>query len=224
MAASARIGDYAVIGDGRSAALVSQSGSVDWLSWPRFDSPSLFARLLDADAGHWRIAPAGASAVERSYLADTNVLETRFRTASGAAVVTDLMPVASEEDKARRLWPEHHLLRLVECTEGEVAIEMEFAARPGYALERPRLRAAGRFGVRIETRDGLLLLRCDGPLDIAGDDTVRSLVHLTAGQSMTASLTFAAEGPAIAPALEEARELIAVSAGWWRTWCGTRGA
>jgi GH15 family glucan-1,4-alpha-glucosidase len=224
VAASARIGDYAVIGDGRSAALVSRSGSIDWLSWPRFDSPSLFARLLDPDAGHWRVAPVGACAVERSYLADSNILETRFRTASGAAMVTDLMPVASEEDKARRLWPEHHILRLVECTEGEVAIEMEFAARPGYALERPRLRAAGRFGVRIETRDGLLLLRCDGPLEIAGDDTVRSLVHLTAGQTMAASLTFAVEGPAIAPPLEEARELIAGSAAWWRAWCDTRGA
>ena len=223
MPASARIGDYALIGDGRSAALVSRSGSVDWLTWPRFDSPSLFARLLDPDAGHWRLAPAGATSVERGYIADSNVLETRFLTASGAAVLTDLMPVAGEEDKARRLWPEHHLLRRVECSEGEVEVEMELAARPGYALERPRVRAAGRFGVRIETRGGLLLLRCDGPLEIAGDGTIRSLVHLTAGQTMTASLTFAAEGPAIAPPLDQASELIAGSVAWWRAWCGTRG-
>jgi GH15 family glucan-1,4-alpha-glucosidase len=224
VAASARIGDHAVIGDGRSAALVSRDGSVDWLAWPRFDSPSLFARILDPDGGHWRIAPAGDGAVERAYLEDTNVLETRFRTATGAAVLTDLMPVASEEAKRRVLWPEHHLLRLVECTDGEVMIEMELCARPGYALERPRLRRAGRFGIRIETRDGLLLLRSDGPLEIDDRGTVRSRVRLAAGQSMAASLTMAVEGPAIAPGLESARELVDGSAAWWRTWCRTRGS
>ena len=117
VSASARIGDYAVIGDGRSAALVARDGSLDWLCWPRFDSPSLFARVLDPDAGHWRLAPAGASEVDRGYLEDTNILQTRFRTAAGAAVLTDLMPVTDERDKGRRLWPEHHILRLVECTE-----------------------------------------------------------------------------------------------------------
>ena len=223
VSASARIGDYAVIGDGRSAALVARDGSLDWLCWPRFDSPSLFARVLDPDAGHWRLAPAGASEVDRGYLEDTNILQTRFRTAAGAAVLTDLMPVTDERDKGRRLWPEHHILRLVECTEGEVTVEMELVPRPGYGLGRARLRDAGRFGVRIETRDGLLLCRSDGPLEIA-DGVVRSMVRLTAGQSIGFSLTFAIEGPAIAPPLETARDLIAGSATWWRGWCGTQAA
>ena len=224
MIASARIGDYAVIGDGRSAALVSHRGSVDWLCWPRFDSPSFFARVLDPDGGHWRIGPVGDHEVTRRYLEDSNVLETRYRTAGGAAVLTDLMPVTDEKDKCRRLWPEHHLLRLIECTEGEVMVEMELWPRPGYGLERARLRDAGRFGVRIETRDGLFLLRAGGPLEIAADGAVRSLVRLAAGQSMAASLTFACEGPAIAPPLEEARSLIAGSAAWWRGWCRTPAA
>jgi len=226
VATSTRINDYALIGDGRSAALVSRSGSVDWLCWPRFDSPSLFGRLLDPDAGHWHLAPKGAVAgqTERRYLPDSNVLETSFRSAAGALVLTDLMPVTDERDKRRRLWPENHLLRVVACTEGEVMVEMELAPRPGYALERARLRDAGRLGVRIETRGGLLLLRSDAPLDIAGG-AVRSLARLTAGQSIAFSLTFACDGPAIAPPLGAAAAgLVAGSTAWWRGWSRTGGS
>src|SRR3970282_102891 len=99
------ISDYGVIGDMRSTALVSRDGSIDWLCWPRFDSPSIFAALLDEQGGQWRLAPEGPGRVTRRYLERTNVLETRFETGDGVAVLTDFMPVASEEDKNRRLVP-----------------------------------------------------------------------------------------------------------------------
>ena len=109
------IGDYALIGDGRSAALVSRDGSLDWLCWPRFDSPSIFAALLDtARGGRFRVRPTGTFRSERRYLPDTNVLETVFHTASGAVALRDLMPVVSEEDKRAALIPEHEVLREVE--------------------------------------------------------------------------------------------------------------
>jgi GH15 family glucan-1,4-alpha-glucosidase len=219
--ASTPIGDHALIGDGRSAALVSQSGSIDWLCWPRFDSPSLLGRLLDPDAGHWQLAPRDVRHSERVYLDDTNILETCFQTASGTATVTDLMPVTDEHDKGRQLWPEHHLLRLVTCREGQVAVDMELLPRPGYALGGARIRDAGRLGVRIETREGLYLLRSDAPLSIGNDGAIRASADLAADQSIAFSLTLAIEGPAIAPDLTHAEDLVSGSTAWWRGWSRT---
>src|ERR1051326_1062951 len=127
------IKDYAVIGNCRAAALVSRSGSIDWLCWPRFDSGSWLGRLLDDKAGVWSFAPSGPCKIERQYEPDTNVLRTTFRSATGIVRLTDLMPVLSEEDKHRHLTPDHEILRIMECQEGEVAGEMVLEPRPDYA-------------------------------------------------------------------------------------------
>src|SRR5580700_12112349 len=89
--ASLPIGDYALLSDCRSAALVSRAGSLDWLCFPRFDAPAVFARLLDSDAGHFAIRPAGDFQVSRAYVDQTMALETTFRAEDGTAVLTDAM-------------------------------------------------------------------------------------------------------------------------------------
>ena len=89
------IGDYALLSDRHSAALVSRDGSVDWLCCPRFDSPSVFGALLDRRAGHWSIRPSGAYTVTRRYIEPTMVLETRFETPTGVLVLTDALAVSS---------------------------------------------------------------------------------------------------------------------------------
>lgn len=213
------IQDYAAIGDGRSAALVGRDGSIDWLCWPRFDSPSLFGAILDPAAGRWRIAPAGPFKTERQYLKHTNVLQTRFETATGLMVLTDLMPVASEEEKKWLLLPEREILRLVECKRGEVEVEMTFAPGPGYGLRKSRLRPAGKLGIRMETDSGLLALRSDLPIEISGDAEARGRVRLTAGETVSASVTLAADGPAVLPPLgERSRAAVVRSVDWWRHW------
>src|SRR2546430_16970567 len=79
------IADYALLSDCRSAALVSRAGFVDWLCFPRFDGPSVFARLLDEQAGHWAIYTVDATEVSRRYLEGTRALGTTFRTPTGSA-------------------------------------------------------------------------------------------------------------------------------------------
>jgi len=138
------IADYGLVSDCRSAALVSRSGSIDWLCLPRFDAPSVFGRLLDRDAGCWSIGPAedGAS-IERRYVDDTLVLSTTFRTSSGILRLLDAMEIDLAGDHhALRLDEPRALLRRVECLEGEVPVAIEFAPRPEYGLVRPRLEQA----------------------------------------------------------------------------------
>ena len=138
------IADYAAIGCTRSVALVSRGGSIDWLCWPRFDSPSIFGRLLDIDkGGFFAIHPAVEHESKRRYLDGTNVIETTFTSGSGTARLIDLMPVMTEEEKRTTLTPFRQLLRRIEVIEGELPIEIIYAPRPDYARITPRLQHRG---------------------------------------------------------------------------------
>src|SRR5436190_11991075 len=100
-----RIEDYALIGDCESAALVGRDGSIDWLCWPRFDSEACFAALLGTrEHGRWQIAPRDEKAqVTRRYRGNTLILETRFETRDGAAVLIDFMPLGGHRSSLVRL-------------------------------------------------------------------------------------------------------------------------
>lgn len=126
-AAQPPISDYGFLSDCRSAALVSSEGSVEWLCWPRFDSPAIFARLLDRKrGGHFTICPTATFTVRRHYLAETNVLRTIFTTASGTVTLDDWMHAGSRQA----------LCRLLSCTAGTVELEAVCDARPDYARGR----------------------------------------------------------------------------------------
>jgi len=214
---TAAIHDYGIIGDGRSAALISRGGSLDWLCWPRFDSPSLFAAILDEErGGRFSIAPAGPFRSERRYLEDTPVLETRFFAAGGELLLTDFMPALSAELARKTIRPEHEIVRLLRCERGEVEVEIVFDPRPDYARAEPRLQSLGKLGLRCALRGiGLLTLLTDAPLAAAG----RTRVRLRAGESLHFSLNLTLHGPAVltAPggccsrALEQTVAL-------WRSW------
>ena len=191
---------------------------IDWLCWPRFDSPSIFGRLVDDEAGSWSVAPAGPFRTERRYLPETNVLETRFTTASGQLVVTDLMPIASDEERRGLLGPDHEVLRVAACAQGEVELETAFEPRPGYGREAPALRDAGALGIRAEARAGLLTLRADFPLAIEGAGRAAGAVRLRAGETRHLSLTFADAWPAILPPLEASAGALERTVRWWRRW------
>jgi GH15 family glucan-1,4-alpha-glucosidase len=213
------IDDYAVIGDCRTAALVSRGGSIDWLCWPRFDSPSLFGALLDETAGRWSLSPTPPFSSTRWYIEGTNVLQTRFQTSSGSIVITDVMPVASEAEKRTLLLPDHEILRIVECERGEVDIQMRLEPRPDFTGYPTRVQNGGALGIRMEMPRGLLVLRTDAPIDDIDDRAVCAHIVLRPGQSCHASLTFAHDWPAILPPLGSwSRQAVARSVAWWREW------
>jgi GH15 family glucan-1,4-alpha-glucosidase len=119
------IGDYAVIGDCRTMALVSKAAAIDWLCLPRFDGGSVFAAVLDEERGGcFSVQPVGAFSSSRRYLADTNVLETTFDTPRGVIRLTDLMPVHDPGWDGGHLRPDHEILRRIECVEGEVKVRI----------------------------------------------------------------------------------------------------
>jgi alpha,alpha-trehalase len=95
------VGDYGLLADCNSAALVDRSGSIDWLSLPRYDSDAVFARLLDPKAGHWSITPANSYSSTRRYLPGTLVLETTFTTGTGEVALTDAMAFADVREGDR---------------------------------------------------------------------------------------------------------------------------
>jgi GH15 family glucan-1,4-alpha-glucosidase len=215
------IADYALIGDCRSAALVSRDGSLDWLCWPRFDSPSLFAALLDAErGGRFRVRPTGSFRNERRYLPETNVLETVFRTPGGVVALRDLMPVASEEEKRAALTAEHEVLREIEGLAGEVELEVLYAPRPDYGRVRPRLAARGASGLWCDTGAGAVVLRSDVPLALArGRDAAVGTATVAAGERKYLSLVYSADAPAVMPILgDAARTRVERSARWWQAW------
>jgi GH15 family glucan-1,4-alpha-glucosidase len=220
MTATPKIQDYAVIGDGRSAALVSRGGSMDWLCWPRFDSPSLFAALLDEQiGGSWSIAPAEPARIERRYIDGTNVLQTRFHTPEGSIVLTDFMPAISEEDKRRLLLPEHELVRRIECEQGEVEILVHFNPRPDYARAKPAIRDAGALGLRIEMGSRLITLVGSVRLSPASEGGAAARVKLRAGELADFSLTYSTEGPSVVPPLGDmVSQKLARTTDWWKQW------
>src|SRR5262249_53020675 len=175
------IGDYAMLSDCQSAALVSRHGSVDWLCFPRFDGPSVFCRLLDPAGGYFAVQPAGEFRASRQYVDQTMVLETTFTIASGTAVLTDALAVGRNE-RGHDLGTHSPsvLLRRLACTGGEIEAEVSYAPRPRYGLVQPIL-APVPGGLAALGDEGQLLLSTPVSFGVDGS-TATARVRLTAGQ------------------------------------------
>jgi GH15 family glucan-1,4-alpha-glucosidase len=208
---SERIEDYALIGDGETAALVSSAGSVDWLCWPRFDSAACFAALLGTrDHGRWLIAPAQApTRTARQYVPDTLVLETEFETPRGRVAVVDFMPQRSSTSD---------LVRIVRGIEGRVAMRTELTIRFAYGSVIPWV---------TQSHDQPTELRA-----IAGPDmlTVRTTVPLRGENAHTVGEFEVAAGETVAfvmsyspshcesPEPLDAQAALQATVEFWREW------
>ena len=221
-AAAARyrpIGDYAVIGDTRTAALVSSAGAIDWLCLPSFGDDAVFAALLDTDkGGRFLITPAEPFASERRYGAGSACLYTTFRTEAGTARLTDLMVLPSED--RRCFEPQRELLRLLHCERGSVTFEVNYTPRPAFGLLKPQLRDARGLGWRCAWKGHLLTLLTDIALEPTPSGTgAGAIFRLREGESAAFSLSFSEHDPLVlAPLGEAAQARAGRTEHWWRDW------
>lgn len=202
--------DYALIGDCHTAALVGKDGSIDWLCFPRFDSPACFAALLGTpDHGRWQIAPVEPiTHVRRRYLPGTLILETEMETASGKVRLIDFMP-------PRTSAPD--ILRIVEGVEGRVPMRFELIIRFDYGSIVPWVRQTPR-GIRAVA--GPETIDCRSDVALSGEDlkTVAEFV-MTEGHrsrfSLTWSSTYSPE-----PEEKNPEQELQVTQNWWQDWSG----
>jgi alpha,alpha-trehalase len=215
------IADYALLSDCRSAALVSKGGSIDWLCFPRFDSPSVFARILHDTAGHWSIRPVAGTTYEatRRYVDDTMLLETTFTTGTGSVTLTDALAVGrNERGHELGAGDVSTVLRQVAGVVGTVDLELEFVPRPEYGLVSPALRLV-EGGVTARGGADVLALSSPVPLEVDGY-AVRASFQLRSGDAHSFALhhrTTSQERPRLCTE-SEIRERLGDTAHAWRTW------
>ena len=172
MAQPNAIGDYAMIGDCHSMALVGRDGSIDWLCFPRFNSSSVFARLLDDEiGGHFLVSPAEVVVrVRRQYLPSTNVLSTVFHTDSGRVEVLDCMPLAPlDPEEPGKVITHRAVLRRIRVEAGSVAMRVEVRPRFEYADVVPRFTVTSPGTAEIVGGPDALWLRMTQPLQDEGE-------------------------------------------------------
>lgn len=228
-AAYPSISDYGLIGDCHTAALVSRDGSIDWLCAPRFDSPSLFARLLDAGRGGcFAIRPEGDFTATSAYMPDTSVLVTTYRTESGVVTLTDFMPIRPGSGRLPYALVDapRQIVRLVEGIEGEVNLRVIFQPRPNFGASSPAMTVT-EAGVRLCLDEGHAVhLRSSCPLTLAGG-VAQANLPLSAGQRLALVLDMADSPRRLGGSpLEEAASQLAATRAFWHEFesrCTYRG-
>ena len=213
------IAAYGLLADCNSAALVDRDGSVSWLCLPRYDSPAVFARILDPEAGHWVIRPTGSYRSERRYVPGTLVIETSFATDTGSVKLVDAMVFADGQrhhDLGRDA--PHLLLRLVEGLAGEVELQMQLAPRPEYGLVTPLFRKTAGGGRTFGGPNQVVVTA--GVATAIEDSTMHATFTVSHGAQIGFALQWAPpEGPVPEPfPPDEVAARIEDTVAGWRSW------
>ncbi|GAA3501711.1 glycoside hydrolase family 15 protein [Streptomyces prasinosporus] len=208
------IADHGLIGDLRTVALVGTDGTIDWYCCPAFDSPSVFAAILDAGRGGcFEMAAAVPARTKQFYFPDTNVLITRFFTEDGVGEVQDFMPVADDPAEERR----HRLIRRVLCVRGSLPFRARVAPRFEYGARPHTLRMTDDAAV-FDSREVSLALTATVPLEADGAD-VRADFKLAEGE--TAVFALDRIGGDVCPSrceCGEAERQFGATVAYWRRW------
>jgi GH15 family glucan-1,4-alpha-glucosidase len=215
------IEEHGFIGDMHTAALVGVNGTIDWLCFPHFDSPSVFGAILDADkGGHFSIAPVDPIVKTRQlYHPDTNVLITRFLSPAGVAEVVDFMPVDEAVDE--KSW-RHRLIRKVSVVRGSMRLRVECMPAFNYARTEHKTHLHRRGGASFETADLTLGLATAVPLQRHGSGVAAEFT-LEPGRGASFALQAVKQNENSGPLLSDAEydELYRQTVQYWRDWLST---
>ncbi|MFC2062561.1 glycoside hydrolase family 15 protein [Chloroflexota bacterium] len=186
------ISDYGIIGNMVSSALVARDGSIDWCCLPRFDSPSIFATILDDEkGGRFGIEPQLHFESSQTYLNDTNVLQTVFQTETGTATLTDFMPCYQRADGKRVQFNEIH--RIAECTNGDIDLTVTFEPKPGYATANSSLTVT-KYGIVVTGGGSPVSLSSSVPFKALGDQA-KDTIKLRRGEKAVFVLRYGSDKP-----------------------------
>lgn len=204
---------YALLSDMRTAALVSDEGAIDWLCFPRFDSPAVFAALLgDETHGSWRLAPVGGTILSRSYRDGSFVLDTEWQTPTGRVLITEYMPTRGDMED------ESDLIREVTCLDGEVEVGMDFRIRFNYGESVPWVEK-----VQIDDRPAIYAVAGPGAVYLTGPmlepegESHKGTFLLAEGETLRWDLIWTLSyGPK--PERSNYSELLAQTLDYWYDW------
>ncbi len=208
----------------RSCALVSKSGSIDWCCLPRFDSASVFGRILDwQKGGYFQVSPLGVRKVTRRYLPETNILETTFETDTGVAQLTDLMsihPNLSDTNVSLDASSHTHIVRILECTSGSVRFKMECYPRFSYGAIAPHASLKTPYLGMAHGGGDAIAVHCSVPMDVA-DYGFKSSGSLASGEKLYAAVVYLQHEYSHEVHHEEDMDfesLLRVTTDYWQRW------
>jgi len=205
------ISDYGIIGNMVSAALVARNGSIDWCCLPRFDSPSIFAAILDDEkGGKFSIEPSSNFESSQFYLNDTNVLQTVFQSETGTLTLTDFMPCYRRADG--RLVQYNELHRIAECTHGEIDLKVTFQPKPEYAMVNPSLDIT-KYGLVVGGGKNYISLSSSFPFKVLGDRATAT-AKLQRGDKAAFVLRYGSDRPLIGAINNSLNKLARTKAYW----------
>lgn len=153
-----QIEDYGLIGDMRTCALVGKNGSIDYMCWPKFDSPSTFCRILDTSqggGGHWSISPRTATVCKQNYRASSNILRTKWIDEDGVVDLTDFFALSKYNKLLQGSGST--LVRKLDCVRGSMSIDIELCPKPGYARSEGTMKFS-----KVDSTEILTLNPCRG--------------------------------------------------------------
>jgi len=210
------ISDYGVIGDMHTAALVGLDGSIDWYCAPRFDSPSVFAAILDVrKGGKFQLSPTESFTSSQSYEGDTNVLSTIFESKQGRIKLTDFMPCFMENGELKGFQEIH---RVVDCVEGELGVRILFQPRLDYARGKTSILETGE-GCTAKNQGHQINLASSVKLRVVDNDNLTSEFRLSKGQRAVLVLKWG-RTPAIPASRYESSKKLSRTLSYWKRWVG----